>query len=74
MDKRKRKSSEVSDYTRLGYVSLHVKAETRQRVNEVIWQMRLSNKVISQDDVLNQLLDKYASDLYRAEQLEAEPA
>lgn len=49
-----------SDYIQRGYTSLHIKTETRQRLNLVAAQLRQQNgRFITQDEVLNLLLDSH---------------
>lgn len=51
---------EQSDYVRRGYASLHIKAETHQRLNLVKVQMQARDKkFITQDNFVNLLLDHY---------------
>lgn len=51
-----------SNYKELGYAGLHIKIETRQRLNLVAAQMRSEHgRFITQDEVLNHLLDFYTN-------------
>lgn len=53
---------EQSDYKKRGYAGLHIMAETRQRLNLVVAQMRNDRgEFITQDAALNYLIDQYAN-------------
>lgn len=48
-----------SEYTERNFVSLHIKKETRSRLNMAKARYQAStDKVISQDDFINMLLDR----------------
>lgn len=50
----------VSDYVERGYAGLHIKKETRQRLNvaKATFQAQ-SNQFISQDEFINILLSRF---------------
>lgn len=52
---------QVSDYKERGYAGLHIKKETRQRLNVAKAQLQARhNKFMSQDEFINLLLNGFA--------------
>lgn len=60
----------ASDYTERNFVALHIKKETRSRLNMAKAHFQATtNEVISQDEFLNILLDRLTAQTAQTEQV-----